>query len=155
MQNHSSQREKYASFLNTYSDMDSSLIEAIVKQFGGVENFIEIHKDVIKEGVQTGFLGFIARKDILNLFAENKVNFTEFFAEEAQQFNMSCRNDFLRTLQNSPENECTDTDITEALNEPQNRTQENIIIRSVTATAETLCLEFANFLDMYDTDMAA
>ena len=150
-----SKNEKYQSFLSTYSDMDESLIEAIVAQLGGVDTFQEIHEDIPLEGIQTGFYGFIARQGILDLFKNNKASFLDFFLEEGQNYGLSSAAEFIRSSQELDEKDFTDDELAEAMNNPETREQQTVVIRMVGNTTETLCTEYANFIQIFESEMAA
>lgn len=54
------------------SHLDSNLIRAVVRQFGGFENFAESAEDVTRCGISGGFSGFIYYTDTVKFAAKHK-----------------------------------------------------------------------------------
>lgn len=77
-----------ASFCES-SHLNSSLIRAVVRQFGGWESFTESAPDVCRGGgIDGGFHGFIWRRDTEAFAKRNRSLIAEMASEQASDFGM-------------------------------------------------------------------
>ena len=69
--------------------IDEKLINAVVHQSGGWENFKEIASDVANHGADSGFSGWCYYNETCGFFKKNKQLILDFAKEEAESFGES------------------------------------------------------------------
>ena len=69
------------------TNIDSSLIDAVIKQFGGKELFEESASDVTYNGMDSSFSGFIYHTDTVKFAEDNKDIIMEMAEEQAYRAN--------------------------------------------------------------------
>ena len=74
------------SLLKSNTSINSALIDAVIKQFGGKESFKESASDVSNHGIDGGFGGFIYHDDTVKFATDNKALIMELAEEQAQEF---------------------------------------------------------------------
>ena len=72
--------------LKSNTNINSSLIDAVINQFGGKESFKESASDVSNHGIDGGFGGFIYHDDTVKFATDNKALIMELAEEQAQEF---------------------------------------------------------------------
>ena len=72
--------------LKSNTNINSSLIDAVINQFGGKESFKESASDVSNNGINGGFGGFIYYNETVKFAQDNKALIMEMAEEQAQEF---------------------------------------------------------------------
>lgn len=72
--------------LKSNTNINSSLIDAVINQFGGKESFKESASDVSNNGINGGFGGFIYYNETVKFAQDNKALIMEMAKEQAQEF---------------------------------------------------------------------
>lgn len=68
------------------SNVNDTLIRAVVRQCGGWSNFKDIAQDVTNHGAMSGFSGFTYYVDTIAFFKKNKKAIMELVNEQAKDF---------------------------------------------------------------------
>lgn len=68
------------------SNINESLIRAVVKQVGGWDTFKEMAQDVVNHGAVAGFSGFIYYNETGEFYASNRQALNEMASEMAKEF---------------------------------------------------------------------
>lgn len=69
-----------------HSSIDPALIRAVVRQFGGIEQFNDQFRDVANHGIDGGFSGFIYHSDTVKFAKKNKKLIMALAKDQARDF---------------------------------------------------------------------
>lgn len=68
------------------SNIDPTLIRAVIRQFGGIERFNDQFQDVSNHGIDGGFSGFIYHSDTVKFAKKHKKLILEMAKDQAMDF---------------------------------------------------------------------
>lgn len=142
---HVDQDGDFGGFLTSYTDMNRSLIINVTDQLGGHRQLKRIYADVISNGLM-GHMGFIAFRDILSLYDNNKAEILDYLNAEAHEFRFSGASTFVESIFSG---RYTTEVIDDALNNADSEYRKEILCKVVFLVVETICSEFSNFLEIY------
>lgn len=78
-----------------YSNMEPSLVRAVVRQSGGWESFQEMALDIVQHGINCGFSGWIYYTETTKFFKNNRKLILKLAEEQAYDFGVQSVIDFI------------------------------------------------------------
>jgi len=74
------------------TNLPKRLVNGVISQFGGWEQFLESYKDVIKYGISSGFGSFIYYKDTIPFARKYRNEIIQVLQKESELYGMSILN---------------------------------------------------------------
>lgn len=103
-----------ANFIKS-TNIPASLVRAVVRQIGGLENFKSYAPDITNHGINGGFTGFIYYKDTEQFAKANKDAISEMASSQAQEIGYDSTFAMIRSFNCFRGDNLTDGDLMRAL----------------------------------------